>query len=202
MAIDLIFLIVAGYGFILGFSRGIIRTVFTFLSILFGLMSAFRFAPAMTNFLKDIFTTSNPLMFIAGFLLAFVVTMMLIRFFARILEGFLETANINFINQLAGGVLLSSVMILIFSMLLWFGDEARLIDRYTKEQSVTYPYLEEFPSSVWTVGEQLKPTFEEFWQYSVQFMIELERMTLERTETNPTIYDIPDDTEEDGTDSR
>ena len=76
-------------------------------------------------------------MFIAGFLLAFVLTMFLIRLFARGLEGLLERANINIVNQVAGGLLLSGLMILLYSVILWFGDKSHLIDDATKRQSLT-----------------------------------------------------------------
>ncbi len=193
MVIDIILVIFAGYGFYLGFSRGIIKTVFTVLSYAFGLMAAFKFAPAMTNFLETTFKNDNPLMFIAGFLLSFVLTMIFIRMIAKGIEGLLETANVNFINQAAGGVLLGAVMILVYSMVLWFGDRSHIIDEDTKESSMTYAYLQTFPEQVWAVGKMLQPTFEEFWDASVDFMDKLER-SVERDETTDTrVYDIDDD---------
>ncbi|MEL7021240.1 MAG: CvpA family protein [Bacteroidota bacterium] len=190
MAIDIIFLIVAAFGFYLGFARGIISTVFTVISFTFGMMAAFKFSPAMTKFLEDVFNTSNPLMFIAGFLLSFVITMVFLRLIARGLETLLETAQINIINQVLGGVLLSAVMILVYSMLLWFSDQSHLVDDASKTQSFTYVYLKEFPGQVWSLGEKLKPTFEEFWDYSVDMMDRLEEMSIQRTESEPDIYDI------------
>ncbi|MEN0005331.1 MAG: CvpA family protein [Bacteroidota bacterium] len=193
MVIDIIFAIVAGYGFYLGFSKGIIQTIFTILSVTFGLMAGFKFGPQMTKFLETSFNTEHALMFIAGFLLSFVLTMMFIRLFARGIEGLLQTANINIINQVAGGFLLAGMMILLFSMILWFGDKSHLIDKATKDESISYTYLEEFPSQVWYVGEQVKPIFEEFWDHSVDFMDKLEQGGLERAESEPNIYDLPDD---------
>lgn len=185
----------AGFGFYLGFSRGIISTIFTIISFTFGLMAAFKFSPAMTNFLEDVFNTSNPLMFIAGFLLSFIITMVFLRLIARGLEGLFETAQINIINQVLGGALLSGLMILVYSMLLWFSEQSHLVDAQTKEGSFTYAYLKEFPSQVWVVGEKIRPTIEEFWDYSVDMMDKMEEMSLERTESEPDIYDIEEDEE-------
>ncbi len=182
MVVDIIFVIVLLTGFYLGFARGIIQTVFTVLSLLFGLMAAFKFAPATTNFLETTFKSNNPLMFLAGFLLSFVVTMVLIRMIARFLEGALKTANINVINKLAGGVLLSAVMVLLFSVLLWFGDQARMIDAATKRESLTYSYLEQYPSQIMLVGSRLKPVFHDFWDQSMNMMDRLEQISIEQTE--------------------
>ncbi len=195
MIIDIIFAILAGYGFYLGFSRGIIQTVFTILSVAFGLMAGFRFGPQTTKFLETVFNDNNPLWFIAGFLLSFVLTMVIIRLFARGVEGILQSANINIINKVAGGALLAGLMILMYSMILWFGEKSHLIDDTTKSQSLTYDYLEEFPNTVWALGERIRPTFVEFWDHSIDFMDKLEEMSVERSESDPSIYDLPDDEE-------
>lgn len=193
MVIDIIFAIVAAYGFYLGYSKGIIKTIFTVLSVTFGLMAAFKFGPSLTQFLENTFNNDNPLMFIAGFLLSFVVMMVIIRMFARGLEGLLESANINIINQIAGGFLLSGILILVFSVMLWFGDSSHLVDDSTKEQSITYPYLKAYPQQVWRMGKSMQPMFQEFWDHSIDFMDKLQDMSVERSESNPDIFDIEDE---------
>jgi len=100
MVIDIIFAVAAAYGFWIGFSRGIIQTIFTILAYVVGLMTAFRFGPQMTQLLESLFSNTNPLMFIAGFVVTFVLTMLFIRLIARGLEGLLQTVNINVINQI------------------------------------------------------------------------------------------------------
>jgi membrane protein required for colicin V production len=191
MVIDIIFAVAAAWGFYIGFSRGIVKTIFTVLSIVFGLVMAFRFSPQVTGLLETLFT-KNPLMFIAGFLVTFVATMMFIRLFARFLEGALQSANINFINQTVGGLFMAAIFTLLYSGLLWFGDKSQLISEQGKRESATYVYLEKFPETVWRWGGKAKPIFVDFWQHSIQFMDELEKMSVEREESQPYIYDDPD----------
>lgn len=194
MVIDIIFALLAIYGFYVGFSRGIIQTIFTILAYVVGLMAAFRFGPEVTNFLESAFNYQNPLMFIAGFLLAFILTMLLIRLFARGLEGILETVHINIINQVAGGALMAAIMILVYSMLVWFADRSNILSDDLRQESMTYPYLKEYPAYVWKAGGKLKPVFENFWDHTVEFMDQLEDMGgVEQTESDPNIFDIEDD---------
>lgn len=196
MIIDVVFAVVLLYGFYLGFSQGIINTLFAVLSIVIGLLAAFKLAPATSNFLETAFNSTNPLMFLGGFLITFIVTIFLIRTFSRALEGLFRAARINFINQLVGGVVLSSVLILMLSMLIWFGDQATLIDDDTKLASVTYPYMEKYPQQVRGVATILQPTFEEFWEQSVDMLDRLESMSMNESASSPTIYDIKEsDTE-------
>lgn len=199
MVIDIIFLIVAGYGFLIGFTRGIIKTIFTILSFLFGIIAAFKFAPAATNFLETAFTSTNPMMFLAGFLLAFFFTMLLIRLISRGFEGLLRTANINVINQFLGGMLMATIMVFLYSLLLWFSDKARLIDESSKENSFTYAYIDGFPQTVWGVIDYVSPSVKRFWDESIDFMDRLEEMSVDRTEGDPNIFDIEEEDDPEAT---
>lgn len=192
MVIDIIFAAAAIWGFYLGFSRGIIKTIFTILSVVFGLMIAFRFGPDITVLLERT-VSDNALMFIAGFLLTFVLTMVGIRLFANFLEGALESANINFINQIIGGFFMAGLIVLVYSMLIWFGDRSRLIEDATKAESISYAYLEQYPEQVWKWSGKARPVIEDFWDHSLEFMDRLDKAKVEREESDPYIYDIPDD---------
>jgi len=55
-----------------------INLLVVLLSILFGLIVAFRFAPSATDFLRDVFQNDSALMLFAGFILCFVLTWIVI----------------------------------------------------------------------------------------------------------------------------
>jgi len=192
MAIDIMFAIAVLTGFYIGFARGIIKTVFGIIALVFGLMAAFKFAPATTKFLETSFASNNPLMFLAGFLLSFVLTMFLIRLFARGLEGVLKTANINVINKLAGGTLFAGLMVVVYSTLLWFGEQAHMVNDEVRNTSMTYTYLQKIPGQAKTVAGKVQPVFQEFWDQSLDMMDRLEDMSVETTENN-NVYDIKED---------
>jgi len=170
MTLDIIFVLVAALGFWAGYSRGIIKTFFTVVSFTIGLLAAFKMAPAFTKFLEDLTKNTNPLMFIAGFLLSFIIMMVVLRLIARALEGLLKSANINFINQIIGGAVLGALAILVYSAMVWFADKSHMIDQNTKDTSLTYIYTKEFPGQMMVVGEQLKPIFTDFWNEALDFI--------------------------------
>ena len=195
MTLDIIFVLVAALGFWAGYSRGIIKTFFTVVSFTIGLLAAFKMAPAFTKFLEDLTKNTNPLMFIAGFLLSFIIMMVVLRLIARALEGLLKSANINFINQIIGGAVLGALAILVYSAMVWFADKSHMIDQNTKDTSLTYIYTKEFPGQMMVVGEQLKPIFTDFWNEALDFMDRMEDLSVQRSEADPTIYDIEEDEE-------
>lgn len=193
MVIDLVFVIMALFGFYVGYSRGIIQTVFTFGSIFLGLLIAFKFAQHMTDILYDIFNSNNPLMFIAGFLLSFVLTMVIIRMIARGIEGILKSTHLNIVNKLIGGMVLSGAFILVLSVLTWFGDEAHLIDAKTKRTSMTYPYMQQYPTQVKTVAYKIQPTLVSFWNQGLDMLDRLESVNVEKSESSDDVYDIDEE---------
>lgn len=193
MIIDILFLIVAAWGFYQGYTKGIIKTILTVFSILFGLVVAFKLSPAATRFLETAFKTDSPFTFIAGFLLVFLLMMFVIRLLAKFFEKALQSANINFINQMIGGFVLGSLYTLMLSYLIWFADVSHIIKEQTKEESVTYTFLKGFPSKMKTVYEFVKPAFVDFWNESVRFMDRIEEQNLKQTDSQHTIFDVPEE---------
>lgn len=197
--IDIFFGIVAIYGFYKGFSQGIIRTVFTIVSVLIGIIAAVKFGPDMASLLESLFSSDYALVFLAGTLLTFVLTMILIRLLASSLEKILESANINILNQALGGFVVASLFIAMYSVLVLFADRSRLISEETKQSSLTYELLIPFPGKILNAGRRLQPTFEEFWDHSLDFIDRMDKdVSVERQETDQ-VYDIEDENNTDYT---
>lgn len=200
--IDIFFGIVAIYGFYKGFSQGIIQTVFTIISVLIGIIAAVKFGPDMANLLESLFSSDYSLMFLAGTILTFVLTMILIRLLASSFERVLESANINIINQVIGGFVVASLMIAVYSVLILFADRSRLVSEETKQESLTYDLLIQFPGKILSAGRYLQPTFEEFWDHSLDFIDKVDQdVSVEREETDQ-VYDIEDEDNTDTTPQR
>jgi membrane protein required for colicin V production len=159
---------------------------------LIGIIAAVKFGPDMANLLESLFSSDYALVFLAGTLLTFVLTMILIRFLARGLENILESANINIINQALGGFVVASLFIALYSVLVLFADRSRLISEETKQNSLTYELLVPFPGKILSAGRRLQPTFEEFWDHSLDFIDRMDQdVSVERQETDQ-VYDIED----------
>lgn len=194
MIIDILFAIAFGYGFLTGYSKGILETVFKIFGYLIGVVAAIKFALPIQRILEDAFDTDNPAMYIVGLVLSFLVTMMIVRFIANVIENLLEKANINIINQIFGGMLVSGFMVLIYSLLLYFAKASNLIDRETENSSYTYDYLEEFPEKTWAFMSYLKDPILEFWEGSVDFIDKVGEITEENTESKENVFDIEEKT--------
>ncbi|MCB0637977.1 MAG: CvpA family protein [Lewinella sp.] len=189
--IDIICIVVGLYGFWVGYSRGIIKTVLTLMSLLFGLMAAAKFSPTVSSMLQEWFNGPKSVMFLAAVVLTFILTLVLFRMVANALEGMLQSVNINFINQIMGGAVSAVFFIFAYSLLLAFANNSRLIDDQTKEDSATYYILEPLPEYAWDMGQAVWPVFQDFYQYALDVMDAIDSQ-VERQEED-SFFDLDDD---------
>ncbi len=163
MFIDLFCVLLAGVSFYLGYSKGILKSIFAILSILVGILATLKLSHIFIALVENTLRLDPRMNVIIGFVLTFLLFMIAIRMIGQGLEKILETAHINFINQLAGGIASAFITLLIYSSFIWFLNQVRLIKPETKQASFTYAYLETFPSKSRWVWEKCKPFFSEFW---------------------------------------
>lgn len=193
MTIDILFLAASAWGFFLGFKEGIVNTVFRTLSIFLALMSAFKFAPYVTEVMEKSFQIYNPLMFIAGFVMTYFFTLWVLRFVGNFVTQTMEATHVNLPNQVIGGGVLAGIFVVLFSLLVWFADGAHLLSPATKIDSMSYRFLEPLPKQAFKVLGDLKPTFQKFFQETSRMMDEVRKSSVKNTEVKHDIYNIPED---------
>jgi len=192
MPIDLIFIIVFGFGFRHGYTQGIISTVFNVLAYVFGVIFAFKITPTTTNVLETMFNSQNPSMFVAAFIVNLALIMFMLRAAASAFEKGLQAVYLGFFNRVLGGTLMALLAMLIYSVLLWFAVKVTFINEATIAQSKTYPLLKELPGMAKGVAVRLKPFATEVWDTSLGWMDRLDKYGIQKTETQPKVYEVPE----------
>ena len=170
MILDLICLTLTVYAFYLGYSKGIVRTLFDMLSLIIGLVAALKLSPIMMNLIEGIFNTSGKTTFILGFILTFIIVLILIRMIGRGMEKVLRTVKINFVNKILGGAIFTGLFLVCYAYILFFLSESRLLSENAKQSSVTYEYLEVLPEKSRALIGKIKPAFKEFWNKTIETM--------------------------------
>ncbi|MCW5924575.1 MAG: CvpA family protein [Saprospiraceae bacterium] len=189
MPIDLIFLIVFGYGFWQGYNRGIVSTVFNILAYVFGVVFAFKITPLTTNILERMFNSQNPTLFAAAFILNMALIMFMMRATAKAFERGLQAVYLGFLNRTLGGALMASLAVLIYSILLWFAVKVQFVNQATLDESRTYyKILEKLPGGAKQVASQLRPFAEEAWDTSLNWLDRLDKYGIQKTESAPNVY--------------
>ncbi len=170
MILDIICGIILAASFYLGYSKGILKTVFGVLSIIFGLLASLKFSFVIINILEKFLTIDPRMVIVIGFVLTFLLVLIGIRMIGKGLEKILETAHINFVNQIAGGILSLLISLVVFSSIIWFLDQIKVISSETQKNSLSYPMLKQVPEKSRAVITKIKPFFSEFWDKTKQAM--------------------------------
>ena len=181
MPIDILFLIALAYGFWQGFNHGIISTVFNVAAYLLGITLAFKVTPTTTNIMEVLFHSSNPMMYIAAFVVNIITIMFIMRIFAKSLEKAFQAAYLGIVNQALGAILMGGFYILICSILVWFMVKAQFLNPETIVESKTYPLLEPLPGKAYDMAIRFKPFAEEAWGTSMTWMDRLQKYGDEKT---------------------
>lgn len=174
MVIDITFAILLASSFYLGYSKGIIKSFFSIVSILLAVLVTLKFSFLLINVLEENSGLDPRFTIILGFLGTFLIVFIGVRLIGQGLEKILETAQINFINKMIGGLLTAVIAITLYSSVVWFCNRIKLIDASTKEASQSYSFLESFPEKSKWIWEKTKPIFSEFWEKTQNALDKLE----------------------------
>lgn len=186
MLLDLIVAIVVALGFYLGYSRGLIKTIFDSLSLVIGILAALKLSPIVINILQEIIKTSPAVTFLLGVVITFIGVMALIRYIGKKLEDMLEAVNINFVNKVAGGALQGLFFAYVLSLGIWLVNSLNVLKPELKASSTTYSLLQPLPEKGKAVFISIKPLFKEFWDKTVQAMDGIKATDQSENNTMPT----------------
>ncbi len=173
MTIDIIVVIILAYAFYSGYSRGLIGTVFSALSLIIGILAAMKLSPIVIDLIGGLLNLNPAITFIIGFAITFIAVIALIRFVGKKLEDVMKFANINFVNKIMGGGLLTIVFAVGLSYALWFLDNTKILSEGQKQQSISYAMLEPMPEATKSVVASAKPLFQNFWDKVLETMDEV-----------------------------
>lgn len=173
MIIDVIVAVFVTFGFYLGYSRGIIRTIFDTLSLIIGIIAALKLSPITIDLVQQLIKTSPGLTFIIGIVLTFIVVMVVIRFIGRKFESILQHLNINFINKLSGGILQALFFAYLLSMVIMLLNTINVLNPEAKSTSITYPIIEPIKNRGSSILLKAKPMFTDFWTKTMETMDEV-----------------------------
>ena len=163
MILDLIAALVITYAFYRGYSNGLIDTVVDTLSILVGLVVALKFSPLLINYLQSVVNLNPAVEFILGFLIVFFAVMLFLRFIGDRMEDLLKAIKVNFINQLAGGLLLGFVAAFLIGLSFVLLTNLKILNAEYAEQSTLYEHLVRISEEGGWLIEAFKDLFSEFW---------------------------------------
>ncbi len=167
MILDILCLVVGAYGFYWGYHKGILKTLLLIGIYLLMLVVAVRIAPYTINLFENLFNSSSPLLYIVGFVATIVAAIYVSRWANNQLKGIFDSKSPNSIHQIAGAAICSWFFLLLYSILIWFFNESRMITNQSKQDSLTYTYTQKIPDQARFIVRKSSPYLGEVWDKTI-----------------------------------
>ncbi len=118
-ALDLIVLVLIGYAAVRGYMKGVIMELANILAILIGLFATIHFSHFVGSYLSTHFSWDNSYIKPVAFVITFIVFLLLIQLFARLIDKTLKKMGLGIFVRIAGILVGMIKMILVIGALLY-----------------------------------------------------------------------------------
>jgi membrane protein required for colicin V production len=169
MIIDIIFAVLMVMALIQGYRRGLIVAVFSFIAIIVGLAAALKLSAVVARHIGPTVKISEKWLPIISFIVVFIVVLLLIRLGAKAIQRITEAVMLGWVNRLGGIILYAAIYITVFSILLFYAGQIKIIKSETIHASITYPFIQPWgPKAIDSLGSII-PFFKDMFTDLEQF---------------------------------
>ena len=140
--IDIIFVILLLLALIHGYRRGLIVAIFSLLAIIVGLAAAIKLSAVVANRLGNTVKLSDKWLPVISFAIVFIVVVLLIRLGAKAIQKLTEALMLGWVNRLGGIILYVAIYITIYSVILFYANQVKVIKPGAIKASVTYSFIQ------------------------------------------------------------
>jgi membrane protein required for colicin V production len=163
MLLDLIFAVVMVLALLKGYKRGLVVGLFSLVSVIIGLAAAMKLSTVVAGYIGTAVKISDEWLPVISFAVVFLGVVLLIRLGANAIEKAIEVALLGWVNKLGGIILYAAIYILIFSVLLFYAEQVKLVKPETIQQSITYSFVQPWgPKAINGVGSVI-PVFKDMF---------------------------------------
>lgn len=153
MFIDILFAILMVLAIFKGYKRGLVVGLFSLVAVIIGLAAAMKLSTVAAGYIGQAIKVSDQWMPIISFAIVFIIVVLLIRLGANLIEKTVEIAMLGWLNKIGGIVLYTVIYIIVFSVLLFYAGQMKLLQTATIEQSVTYSFVQPWgPKAINGIG--------------------------------------------------
>lgn len=169
MVIDLAFALILILAVVKGYQRGLIVGLFSLVAVIIGLAAALKLSAVVAGYIGKTVKVSEEWLPLLSFAVVFIIVILLIRLGAKAIESVVQVAFLGWVNRLGGIILYVAIYTIVFSVLLFYAEQMKWIDRDTINKSLTYSYIQPWgPKAINGFGT-LIPIFKDMFGELEQF---------------------------------
>ncbi|MGB3163141.1 MAG: CvpA family protein, partial [Chitinophagaceae bacterium] len=97
------------------------------------------------------------------------IVLLLIRLGARAIEKAIEVVLLGWVNKIGGIILFAAIYITVFSVLLFYAEQMKLLQADTIDKSVTYSFVQPWGPKAMNGFGSIVPIFKDMFSELEQF---------------------------------
>jgi len=142
MVIDVIFIILMVMAVIKGYQRGLIVAVFSLIAFVIGLAAAMKLSTIVAGYIGKAINISDRWLPVISFAVVFILVALLVRWGAGIVQRTIEIALLGWVNRIGGILFYAMLFITVFSVILFYALQIKILKQETINASVTWPFIQ------------------------------------------------------------
>ncbi len=150
--LDIVFAIPLLWGAYKGYTKGLIIEAASLIALAIGAYGAYKFSDVTSAFLHDEMDMTSEYLPLISFAITFIGIVILIHFFAKLIDRLAKAVALGFVNRILGSVFRILKYAFIISVLLTilnrFDTDQKLISAEIKQKSVLYDPVEQLAPKV------------------------------------------------------
>ncbi len=169
MILDLLFVVILVFAVLKGYQRGLIVGLFSLVAVIIGLAAAMKLSTVVAGYIGRAVKVSDEWLPVISFVIVFLIVILLIRLGARAIEKTVEVAMLGWLNKIGGVVLFAAIYTTVFSVLLFYLEQMKLIQPEIINKSVTYSFVQPWGPKVINGFGSIIPVFKDMFGELEQF---------------------------------
>ncbi|MFZ1259942.1 MAG: CvpA family protein, partial [Chitinophagaceae bacterium] len=163
MLIDLIFAVILVLAILKGYQRGLVIGLFSLVAVIIGLAAAMKLSTVVAGYIGKAVKVSEEWLPIISFAVVFLIVLLLIRLGARAIEKAIEVVLLGWVNKIGGIILFAAIYITVFSVLLFYAEQMKLLQADTIDKSVTYSFVQPWGPKAMNGFGSIVPIFKDMF---------------------------------------
>lgn len=164
MLLDLVYAVLIVLAVIRGWQRGLIVGIFSLLALIIGLAAAIKLSAVVAGHLGNAVKVSERWLPLLSFALVFLVVVLLVRLGANAIQRLAQSLRLGWLNRLGGILLYFVIYTTVFSVIIFYAEQMRIIQPATKEKSLTYSFIQPWgPKAINGFGK-IVPVFRDMFE--------------------------------------
>ncbi len=163
MLLDIILVVVLILAIIKGYQRGLIVGFFSLIAIIVGLAAAIKLSTVVAGYIGKAIRISDTWLPAISFIVVFIIVVLLIRLGANMLQKTVELVLLGWVNRLGGVLLYMVIYLIVYSILLFYAEQLKLVQPHTIQNSIAYNFIQPWVPKVINGFGAVIPVFKDMF---------------------------------------